>query len=196
MEIDIFFLLVDDFTRVMWVYMLKSKDEVFSVFKRFRDQVEDDKKKLKVFRTDRGGEFTFTEFKMYCEEAGIERHYTAPYTPQQNGVVERMNRTIVEMARSFLKEMNLPMMLWGQAVRHSVYVLNRLPTRSLSDQTPYKAWTGPKPNIGHIRTFGCVTHMKVPYAHTKKLDDRSMKVINLRREPGTKAYRLYDPVSK
>ena len=191
-----FFLLVDDFTRVMWVYMLKSKDEAFDVFKRFQVQVEDDNTKIKVFRTDRGGEFTSTEFKIYCEETGIERHYTAPYTPQQNGVVERRNRTVVEMARSYLKEMKLPMMLWGEAVRHSVYVLNRLPTRSISDQTPYEAWTGLKPNIGHICTFVCVTHMKIPSVHTKKLDDRSMEVINLGREPGTKAYRLYDPVSK
>lgn len=81
-------------------------------------------------------------------------------------------------------------------MRHSVYVLNRLPTRSISDQTPYEAWTGMKPNISHIRTFGCVTHMTVPSANTKKLDDRSMEVINLGRKPCTKAYRLYGLVSK
>ena len=92
------------------MYMLKSKDEAFGVFRKFRAQVEDDKKKIRVFRTDRGREFTSTVFKMYCEEAGIERHYTAPYTPRQNGVVERRNRTVVEMARSYLKQMRLPMM--------------------------------------------------------------------------------------
>lgn len=136
------------------------------------------------------------EFKAYCEDNGIERHFTAPYTPQQNGVVERRNRTVVEMTRCFLKEMGLPATLWGEAVRHSVYVLNRLPTRALSNQTPYEAWTGKKPNLGHIRVFGCLTHMKIPDVHTKKLDDRSMQVFNLGREPGTKAYRVYDPVSK
>lgn len=192
-----FFLLVDDFSRVMWVYMLKSKNEALGVFKKFRAQVEDgDKKKIKVFRTDRGGEFISNDFKTFCEDVGIERHFTTPYTPQQNGVVERRNRTVVEMARSYLKEMNLPMELWGEAVRHSVSVLNRLPTRALSDQTPYEAWTGLKPNIGHIRVFGCLTHMKIPNNHTTKLADRSMEVVNLGREPGTKGYRLYDPVSK
>lgn len=191
-----FFLLVDDFSRVMWVYLLKSKDEAFGVFKKFRAKVEDGKeRKVKVFRSDRGGEFSSNEFKSYCEEVGIERHFTAPYTPQQNGVVERRNRTVIEMARSYLKEMHLPSLIWGEAVRHSVYILNRLPTRALSGQTPYEAWTGSKPNIGHIRVFGCLAHMKIPQVHTRKLDDRSIQVINLGKEPGTKAYRLFDPLN-
>lgn len=103
---------------------------------------------------------------------------------------------MVEMARSFLKEMQMPTLFWGEAVRHSVYVLNRLPTRPLSGQTPYEAWTGFKPNIGHIRVFGCKAYMKVPCNQVKKLDDRSRMVINLGKETGTKAYRLYDPVGK
>lgn len=177
--------------------MLKNKNEDLGVFKKFRAQVKDgDKKIIKVFRTNRGGEFTSNDFKTFCEDAGIERHFTTPYTPQQNGVVERRNRTVVEMARSYLKEMNLQMELWGEAVRHSVFVLNRLPTRPLSDQTPYEAWTGLKPNIGHIRVFGCLTHMKIPNVDTTKLADRSMEVVNLGREPGMKGYRLYDPISK
>lgn len=192
-----FFLLVDDYSRVMWVYMLKNKSEAFCAFKKFRAQVEDGlDKKIKVLRTDRGGEFMSKDFAAYCEETGIERHFTAPYTPQQNGVVERRNRTVVEMTRSYLKEMKMPSEMWGEAVRHSIYVLNRLPTRALSRQTPYEAWTGIKPNVSHIRVFGCLSHMKIPNIHSKKLDDRSMQVVNLGREPGTKAYRVYDPVTK
>lgn len=84
-----FFLLVDDYSRYMWVYFLKTKDEAFKYFKMYRAQVEKlTGENIKVFRTDRGGEFTSNEFKEYCEGAGIERHYTTPYTPQQNGVVE------------------------------------------------------------------------------------------------------------
>lgn len=84
--------------------MIKSKDEVFEVFKKFRTLAEGGQEnKIKAFRTDRGGEFISNEFKNYCEEAEIERHYTTPYTPQQNGVVERRNRTDMEMARSYLK---------------------------------------------------------------------------------------------
>lgn len=87
-----FLLLVDDFSRVMWIYMIASKDEALGAFQKFRVQVEREKdKKIKVFRTDRGGEFMSNQFKSYCEENGIVRHFTAPYSPQQNGVVERRN---------------------------------------------------------------------------------------------------------
>lgn len=102
----------------------------------------------------------------------------------------------MEMARSLLKEMNLPSIIWGEAVRHAVYVLNRLPTRDLTGITPYEAWTGQKPNIEHLRVFGCVGHMKVPNHFTSKLDDCSVRVINLGKEPGSKAYRLYNPEEK
>lgn len=135
------------------------------------------------------------EFIAYCEETGINRHFIAPYSPQQNGVFERRNRTMVEMARSFLKGKNLPGYLWGEAVRHSIYILNRLPTRAISGVTPYEARSGEKPQVGHIRVFGCIAYMKVLGANVKKLDDRSKIVLNLRKEPGTKAFRLLDPES-
>lgn len=97
------------------------------------------------------------------------------------------------MIRSFLKTMNMPSIFWGEAARHSVYILNRLPTRALSEVTPYQAWKNRKPDVGHVRVFGCVAHMKLPSVHTTKLSDRSKLVVNLGREEGTKAYRLYDP---
>lgn len=100
---------------------------------------------------------------------------------------------MVEMGRSYLKQMKMPSMMWAEAIRHAVYVLNRLPTRALSEQTPYDAWTGFKPDVGCIRVFGCVVHMKVPGDRVKKLDDRSLEVINLGKKPGTKAYHLFDP---
>ena len=181
----------------MWVYFLKTKDEALGAFKKFCAQVEKgQEKKVRTLRTDNGGEFCSNQFKSYCESAGINRHYTAPYTPQQNGVVERRNRTVVAMARSMLKEMKLPSFLWGEAVRHSIYLLNRLPTRALSELTPYEAWTGVKPSLGHIRVFGCIAYMKNLSIQVKKLDDRSKLIINLGKEPGTKAYRLYDPILK
>ncbi|KAL8157792.1 hypothetical protein AgCh_002484 [Apium graveolens] len=191
-----FLLFVDDFSRMMWAYMLASKDEALQAFKKFKVQVErEHANKIKVLRTDRGGEFCSKEFKEYCEGHVIIRHFTAPYTPQQNGVVERRNRTIVAMARSFLKERKVPSTLWGEAIRHSVYVLNRLPTRALTGMTPYEAWKGTKPDLGHIRVFGCVAHMKVQSGHVSKLEDKSKMAVYLGREPGTKASRLFDPLS-
>lgn len=89
----------------------------------------------------------------------------------------------------------MPANFWGEAVRHAIYVLNRLPTRALSGVTPYEALKNEKPNIGYIKVFGCKAYMKVPNNLTKKLDDRSKSVVNLGKEPGTKVYRLYDPES-
>ncbi|KAL8097202.1 hypothetical protein AgCh_030354 [Apium graveolens] len=152
-------------------------------------------KKIKAFKSDRGGKFMSKDFQAYCEENGINQQFTAPYSPQQNDVVERRNRTMMEMARSLLREMKLPNYFWGEAVRHAIYLLNRLSTRAVSGITPYEAWCKRKPHLEHIRVFGCLAYMKVPTVNLKKLDDRSLPVIHLGKEPGTKAYRLYNPVS-
>ncbi|RVW63781.1 Retrovirus-related Pol polyprotein from transposon TNT 1-94 [Vitis vinifera] len=112
-----FLLLVDDCTRFMWQVLIQNKDEAFEAFKKTKASAEMEKNsKLKAFRTDRGGEFTSNEFKTYCELLGIKRHLTAPYSPQQNGVVERRNQTVVGMARSLLKSMGVPGEFWGEAV--------------------------------------------------------------------------------
>lgn len=116
-----FLLLVDDFSRMMWVYMLKEKSDAFNAFKKFKSVVENEcDSKIKTLRTDRGGEFLSKEFTSFCEDEGIQRHLTAPYTPQQNGVVERRNRTVMATTRSLLKIMHVPRSMWGEAVRHSV----------------------------------------------------------------------------
>ena len=192
-----FLLLVDDFSRKIWVYMLKYKSDALTTFKKFKKLVENETKlSIKVFRTDRGGEFTLSEFQEFCEGAGILRHLTTPYYPQQHGVVERQNRTVVEMTRSLLKEKNMPSMFWGEAVRHAVYILNRVPTRVLKGETPYEAWNGDKPNLGFVKIFGCIAHMKVPREYVQKLDDRRKRMVYLGNEPGSKAHRLFDPLTR
>lgn len=103
---------------------------------------------------------------------------------------------MIEMARSFLKGMKLPNLYWGEAIQHSIYILNRLPTRVVSRITPYEAWSYEKPHVENIRVFGCVAHMKVQNANVKKLDDISKVVVHLGKELGTKSYRLYDPETK
>ena len=144
------FVLIDDYSRYMWSILLKEKSEAFEKFKIFKNMVEaETKTKIKTLRTDRGGEFTSNELKSYCESSGINRHLTAPYSPQQNGVVERRNRTLMEMTRSILKHMNVPNYLWGEGVRHSTYLINRVGTKVLEALTPYEALKGRKPNIGH-----------------------------------------------
>lgn len=136
------------------------------------------------------------DFQEFCEREGINRHLTAPYSPQQNGVVERRNRTLLEMTRSIMKHMNLPNYLWGEAVRHSTYLINRVGTRALAYQTPYEAFKKRKPNVEHVRVFGCVSYEKVDGPHLRKLDDRSRVLVHLGTEPGSKAYRLLDPTTR
>lgn len=189
-----FMLLVDDYSRVMSVYLMKTKNEDVQVFKNFRAKVEIKiGEKIKVLRTDHGGEFLSNYFTSYCNETGLDRHYTAPYSLQQNGVMERRNRTVLEMVRSSLKFMKVPNVLWGEAVSYIVYVLNRVNTKALKDTTPYEVWTGRKPPVEHLRVFGCVGHMRVSKSYLKKLEDRSMKVVHLVVERRTKAYRVLDP---
>lgn len=191
------FVLIDDHSRYMWTVLLAEKSEAFEKFKRFKLLAEQEtQSKLKTLRTDRGGEFTSHEFQAYCEKHGIKRHLTAPYSPQQNGVVERRNRTLLEMTRSLLKHMNVPNSYWGEAIRHATYLINRVATRSLEGCTPYEALRKKKPNLSHIKVFGCVCYAKTDAAGRKKLDDRSRVLVHLGTEPGSKAYRLVDPTSK
>lgn len=191
------FVVIDDHTRYMWSILLKEKSEAFEKFKRLKGLIKQEVgETIATFRSDRGGEFTSHEFNLFCEDKGIKRHLTAPYTPQQNGVVERRNRTLMEMARSILKHMHMPNYLWGEAIRHATYLINRIATRSLKDQTPYEALRGRKPNLSHLRVFGCIGYTKIDKVHLKKLDDRSRMLLHLGTEPGSKAYRLYDPEAK
>ena len=188
------FVLVDDYSRYMWSILLKEKSEAFEKFKMFKTMVEGEtKERIKTLRTDRGGEFTSNEFKAYCEASGINRHLTAPYSPQQNGVVERRNRTLMEMTRSILKGMKVPNYLWGEGVRHSTYLINRVATKVLKGSTPYETLKKRKPNIEHLKIFGCIAYAKTDTPYLRKLDDRSRALVHLGTEPGSKAYRLFDP---
>jgi transposase InsO family protein len=135
-----FLLLVDDVTRYMWVVLLTAKSEASSAIKRIQAAAEKEcGRKLRVLRTDNGGEFTAAEFAAYCADEGITRHFSAPYTLQQNGVVEQRNQTVVAMARALLKQRRMPAEFWGEAVVTAVYLQNQLPMKSLADCTPYEA---------------------------------------------------------
>ncbi|WVZ49000.1 hypothetical protein U9M48_000385 [Paspalum notatum var. saurae] len=152
--------------------------------------------RLKAFRSDRGGKFNSLEFEAYCSEHGIKHFTTTAYSPQQNGVVEHQNCTVVEMARCLLKSKGIPAEFWGEAVKMVVYILNREPTRSLLGRTPYEAWHNRKPKVSHMRTFGCVAHVKRVGPGVDKLADRSTPMVFLGYEAGTKGYRVYHPVAK
>jgi len=191
-----FLTFIDDFSRKTWVYFLKEKSEAFRMFKKFKAYVEKQSgNNIKTLRSDRGGEFTSTEFNNFCEENGIKRHLTAPYSPQQNGVAERKNRTIMDMVRSMLKSKNVSKELWAEAVACAVYTLNRCKTTSLEGVTPQEAWSGYKPTVAHMKVFGSTTYAHVPKERRIKLDDRSIKLVFVGYDERSKAYRLLDPTN-
>jgi hypothetical protein len=192
-----FLLLVDDMSRYMWLHLLSSKNQAAVAIKNFQATVEvESGRKLKVLRTDRGGEFTSVEFGEHCARCGVQRQLTAPYTPQQNGVVERCNQTVVDMAHSILKAKALSSFFWGEAVHTAVHLLNQAPTRALDGKTPFEAWYGEHTAVHYLRTFGCVAHVKTTKSGLQKLDDRSTPTIFVGYESGSKAYKCYDPSTK
>ncbi|GJW00849.1 retrovirus-related pol polyprotein from transposon TNT 1-94 [Tanacetum coccineum] len=136
-----------------------------------------DESKAPVKGKDKGGEFLSKEFNKFCEDNGIRRFLTAPYSPQQNGVVERKNRTILNMVQSMLKSKKMPKEFWAEAVDCAVYLLNRYPSKSLDNKTPQKAWNGLKPTVSHLRIFGSIAYVHVPSQKRSKLDDRSEKHV-------------------
>lgn len=128
---------IDDFSKKAWVYFLAYKAGAFVTFKQFKSCIDKESSlSIKCLRTDRGGEFTSIEFNDYYRENRIKRQSITAYTPQQNGVAERKNRTMMNMVRSLLVEKNVPKSFWPEAVNWAFYVLNRCPTSSIKDMTP------------------------------------------------------------
>ena len=154
--------------------MLHDKSQSVNVLEVFINEVERQlERKVKVVRSDRGGEFygKYNEngqrpgpFAKFLESKGICAQYTMPYTPQQNGVVERRNRTLMDMVRSILSNCSLPLSLWVYALKISVYLLNRVPSKAVP-KTPYELWTGRKPSLRHLRVWGCPVEVKVYNPH-------------------------------
>jgi transposase InsO family protein len=192
-----FFLLVDDVSHYMWLVLLATKDEALAAFTAFQVRAEAEAgRKIGTLCTDRGGEFMAHSFTDHCTKQGMQRHLTAPYTPEQNGVVERRNQSVMGMARSMMKAMSMLSWFWGEAVLMAVFILNRSPTQSVEGRTPYEVWHGKKPSADYFRTFGCVKHIKQGNKRLSKLEDRSTMMVFIGYEPGSKAWRFYNPVTR
>jgi hypothetical protein len=192
-----FITFTDDLTRKTWIYFMKEKSSALDLFKKFKVLVENESGcVIQCLRTDRGGEFTSNDFNMFCSDHGIKRQLTAAYTPQQNGVAERKNRTLMDMVRSMLAGRNVPKVFWPEAIKWATHVMNRSPTLSVKDITPEEAWSGKKPAVHYFRIFGCLAFAHVPDSQRIKMDNKSIKCIHLGVSDESKAYKLYDPIKK
>ena len=135
-----FITFIDDFSKYTYVYLLKNKNDAFDAFKNYLTEVQNQhEKKIKRLRSDRGTEYTSTEFQKYCESLGIIHETTAPYSPEMNGVAERKNRTYSELVTALLVSSGAPKYLWGEALLTVCYVLNRVPSKN-NKVTPYEMW--------------------------------------------------------
>ncbi|WCJ26514.1 Retrovirus-related Pol polyprotein from transposon RE1 [Euphorbia peplus] len=187
------FVIVDDYSRFTWVILLSSKDESLGCFSVLIKKLENERnEKVVHIRSDNGGEFKNFKFEEFCEIKGIDHNFSAPRTPQQNGVVERKNRTLVEIARTMINERRLPKYFWGEAVNTACYVLNRVLIRSILNKTPYELWKGRKPKIGYFRTFGCKCYVLNTKEHLSKFDSKADEAIFLGYSTHSKAYRVFN----
>uniref|UniRef100_A0A2N9J1S8 Integrase catalytic domain-containing protein n=1 Tax=Fagus sylvatica TaxID=28930 RepID=A0A2N9J1S8_FAGSY len=188
---------IDDVSRKAWVYVLKTKDQVFQLFKKFHAMVEREKEKsLKCLRTDNGGEYTSNEFENYCSEYGIRHEKTVPSTPEHNSVAERINRTIVEKVRCMLRMAKLPKSFWAEAVQTAWYLINRSPSVPLDFDIPERVWTGEDASYAHLKVFGCKTFAHVPKEQRLKLDDKATPCIFVGYGDAKFGYKLWDPKKK
>ncbi|RVW12961.1 Retrovirus-related Pol polyprotein from transposon TNT 1-94 [Vitis vinifera] len=197
-----FITFIDDFSRFGYVELIHEKSDSLNVFKAFKAKVELQLgKPIKAVKSDRGGEYygRYDEtgrnpgpFAKFLLECGIDAKYTLPGTPQQNGVAERRNRTLLDMVRCMLSNSSLPEFLWGEALRTAAYILNQVPSKSVP-KTPYELWSGKKPSLHHFHVWGCKAEVRPYNPQSKKLDPKTISGFFVGYCIGSRGSRFYCP---
>lgn len=189
-EYKYFFTIVDDCTRVTWLYLLKNKSSVQTVFPEFLAYVETQyNAKVKSIRSDNAPELAF---KSLLKTHGILHYFSCAYTPQQNSVVERKHQHILNVARSLLFQSNVPLIHWGDCVQTAVYLINRTPSPLLDNKSPYEILTSKVPNYDHLRVFGCLCFTSTLLKDRHKFSPRASPCVFLGYPHGFKGYKVLD----
>jgi hypothetical protein len=199
---DSFITFTDDFLRYDYIYPIKERSEALDKFKVFKAEDENQHNiKIKIVRSDRGGEYYSRHtsygqvpgpFARFLQENGIVTQYSMPGDPQQNGVAERRNHTLVNMVRSMLSYSTLPISLWMDAVKTAVHILNRVPSKSVA-KTPYEMWTGRKPTLNYQHVWGCPTEVRIFNPSIGKLDPKTVSCHFISYPDKSKGFRFYCP---
>jgi transposase InsO family protein len=185
---------IDDHTRMTFGYFIKSKDEVLSVFKTFKNLVENQTNlKVKILRSDNGREYVNKQFQIFLQEHGIQHQTTVPYSPQQNGVAERANRTIMEAGRCMLQDAGMDRRFWAEALNTAIHIKNKSPSKAVRGTTPEEKWSGNKVNLSSLKVFGCIAYAMIPTEKRKKLDAKSKMYVFVGYCSESKGFRLIDP---
>ncbi|GJT66618.1 ribonuclease H-like domain-containing protein [Tanacetum coccineum] len=189
--------ITDDCTRFSWVFFLASKDETSGILQTFIRQIENQlSHRVKIIRSDNGTEFKNRDMLEFCGNKGIKQEYSNARTPQQNGVAERMNRTLIEAARTMLADSLLPTTFWAEAVSTACYIFNRVRVTKPQNKTPYELLFGHKPIISYIRPFGCHVTILDTLSVLGKFDGKSDEGFLVGYSLNSKAYRVYNLVTK
>ncbi|KAK1260381.1 hypothetical protein QJS04_geneDACA002146 [Acorus gramineus] len=188
---------IDDFSRFTWIYLMHSRSELLPIYKSFATMVETQfSKRIKVFRSDCGGEYCSRAFRDFLSSQGTLPQLSTPYAHQQNGVAERKHRHILETTRSLLLSASVPVQFWGEAVLTSVYLINRTPSSITAGISPFQRLYHNPPDYSRLRVFGCTCFVLLPPLERTKLSPRSTMCVFLGYSNEIKGYRCYDPVAR
>ncbi|GKA68390.1 ribonuclease H-like domain-containing protein [Tanacetum coccineum] len=183
----------DDFSRFSWVFFLATKDETSEILKTFITGIENlIDLRVKVIRCDNGTEFKNRVMNQFCEMKGIKREFSVARTPQQNGVAERKNRTLIEAARTMLADLKLPTTFWAEAVNTACYVQNRVLVIKPHNKTPYELFLGRKPALSFMRPFGCPVTILNTIDHLGKFDGKADEGFFVGYSTNSKAFRVFN----
>ncbi|KAH9783645.1 hypothetical protein KPL71_009401 [Citrus sinensis] len=190
---------IDDCSRMTWIFLMKSKDEVNSLFQRFHKMVTTQfQTQIRVLHTDNGGEYMSTTIQQFLKSQGSVHQTTCVGTPQQNGVAERKNRHLLEVVRASLIQAHMPLSYWGEALASAAYLINRTPSSSLGFQTPFQVLNDAimSPNVPNLppHVFGCVAFVHLP--QQDKLSPRALRCVFVGYALHQKGYRYYHPPSR
>ncbi|GJZ43751.1 putative ribonuclease H-like domain-containing protein [Tanacetum coccineum] len=187
----------DDFSRFSWVFFLATKDETSEILCNLIIGLEKQlNHNVKIIRCDNGTEFKNHAMNEFCAKKGIKREFSVARTPQQNGVAERKNRTLIEAARTMLADSLLPIPFWAEAVNTACYVLNRVLVTKPQNKTPYELLIGKSPSISFMRPFGCPLTILNTLDSLGKFDGKSDEGYLLGYSTSSKAFRVYNKRTK
>ncbi|TFY77066.1 hypothetical protein EWM64_g6946, partial [Hericium alpestre] len=188
---------IDDYSCFRTIYLLRTKDGAFAAFKAFKAYAENHfDSQIKGLRDDKGGEYMSNEFIAFTTGAGITCQHTVRNRPQQNGVAERVNRTMDEGVTTMLAESGLPKTFWGECLVAYVHVWNRVGTSAIENATPYQLWHGTKPDVSRLRVWGCAAYVHVQKDKRRSLDPHMEKCIFIGYPEGYKGWKFYNPQTR
>ena len=183
----------DSNTRRRWALLLKSKGHAFAAIEKWAIKIEARTGlKIQTFKCDRGGEFDSTEFHNWCDKRGYKLDRTAPHTPEQNGIAERYNGTIVPSMRAVMRHHGVPKDWWCFAMEHVNEVLNMIPTRAMDDRSSVYMWTGKLPDVSKLRVFGCLAYAHLDGIKLPKLAPRAIPCVYLGHVTDGDGYKLWN----